>query len=209
MTAAQRVMLACGLLVLACAWLGPLPRMVPQYFAAHMAMHVAVVALAAPLIAIAIGGQRCDPARRWPRLFHPLAASVVELIVIWGWHAPLLHHLSRHHGWALALEQSSFLAVSLLLWLSAFGGDPLRRAERSAAGVAGLLMTSMHMTLLGVLLALAPRALYDHVPANADDQQWGGILMLAGGGISYLAGGLLLLLQILDPRRDSSPAAPG
>lgn len=208
MNAAQRLMLAFGLLVLAGAWLGPLPRMAPLYFAAHMAMHVAVVALAAPLIAIAIGGRRFDPARRWPGLFHPLPASAVELVVIWGWHAPALHHLSRHHGWALALEQSSFLAVSLLLWLSAFGGDPLRRAERSAAGVAGLLMTSMHMTLLGVLLALAPRALYGHAPTNADDQQWGGILMLAGGGISYLVGGLLLLRQLLNPSQDRSPATP-
>ncbi len=105
------------------------------------------------------------------------------------------------------LEQTSFFAVSLLLWLSAFGGDPLQRAERTAAGIAGLLMTSMHMTLLGVLLALAPRQLYGHLPATLDDQQWGGVLMLTGGGISYLAGGLYLLLGLLK-HREPSPGTP-
>lgn len=207
MNPARRLLLGGGVLVLAAAWLGPLPRMAQQLFTAHMAMHVAVVAVAAPLIAGALGGLRVDPARRWPGLFHPLPASVIELVVIWGWHAPALHHLSRHHGWALVLEQSAFLAVSLLLWLSALGGHPAQRGQRTAAGVVGLLMTSMHMTLLGVLLALAPRQLYGHAPATADDQQWGGILMLAGGGISYLIGGLWLLAGLLKAREAPAPGS--
>lgn len=53
-------------------------------------------------------------------------------------------------------------------------------------------MTSTHMTLLGVLLALAPRALYGGHAAAAD-QQLGGLVMLCGGGISYLAGALWLV----------------
>lgn len=213
MNGARRALLACGLLALAGAWLGPLPQWAPQYFSAHMGMHVIVVAIAAPLLAGALGSARCDPVRRWPGLFHPLPTSVIELVVIWTWHAPALHHLSRHHGWALAIEQASFLTVSLMLWLSAFGGDTALRLPRAAAGVAGLLMTSMHMTLLGVLLALAPRSLYGHGSAAMDDQQWGGILMLAGGGISYLAGGLVLLSRMLDGvapapggRRGTNPA---
>ena len=204
----RRIVFGVGLLVLAVAWLGPLPGLAAHYFAAHMGMHVAVVAVAAPLLALAIGGSQRDPVQRWPAWFHPLPASVIELLVIWGWHAPLLHHLSRHHGWALALEQSSFLAVSLLLWLSAFGGDAVQRAERSVAGVGGLLMTSMHMTLLGVLLALAPRQLYGHAPASPGDQQWGGVLMLIGGGVSYLAGGLYLLAGLLAERRSDAQASP-
>lgn len=201
--AARRILVATGLTVLAAAWLGPLPGLASRYFIAHMGMHVAVVAIAAPLVALGLGGSRMDPAWRWPGLFHPLPASAIELAVIWAWHSPALHHLSRHDARFLAFEQGAFLVVALLLWLSAFGGDPRLRAQRTAAGIGGLLMTSMHMTLLGVLLALAPRTLYGHVHGDGagglDDQQWGGVLMLIGGGTSYLAGGLYLLFRLLDP----------
>ena len=60
-----------------------------------------------------------------------------------------------------------------------------------------LLLTSMHMTLFGALLALTPRPLYDHAghfasPAPLEDQHLGGAIMLLVGGLSYLAGGLWL-----------------
>ena len=112
-----------------------------------------------------------------------------------GTYAPALHHLSRHHGWALAIEQASFLTVSLMLWLSAFGGDTALRLPRAAAGVAGLLMTSMHMTLLGALIVLAPRDLYAEICGTAPDlsgQQIGGMLMLGIGTPVYLIAGLAL-----------------
>lgn len=199
-----------GLTLLAASWLGPLPELASDRFSAHMAMHVAVVAIAAPLLAIGLGGSHFDPAQRWPGLFHPLPASVAELVVIWAWHTPVLHQWSRSETWALALEQGMFLTVALLLWLSAFGGAVEVRAQRTAAGIGGLLMTSMHMTLLGVLLALAPRSLFGHDhgggSAALDDQQVGGVLMLIGGGVSYLVGGLCLLADLLA---SSSPAQRG
>lgn len=198
--------IAVGCTVLAGAWLGPLPNLAATTFAAHMAMHVSVVALAAPLIALGIAGTQADPARQWPRLFAPLPASVAELIVIWAWHSPFLHHLSRHDGRAMGLEQSLFLVSSLLVWLSAFGGPRDARDERGAAGVGGLLMTSMHMTLLGALLTLSLRPLYPHDDGNAlgwsalDDQHLGGLLMLLGAGSSYLIGALWLLSGLLRRR---------
>lgn len=202
----RRDSLALGLGVLALAWGGPLPELASHFFAAHMTMHVAVVAVAAPLIALGLGGTRLDPAWRWPGLFHPLVASAIELVVIWAWHVPALHHLSRHHPIALGIEQASFLGVGLMLWLSAFGGDPRLRAQGAAAGIVGLLLTSMHMTLLGVLLTLAPRALYGH-EGTPGDQAWGGVLMLVGGGTSYLVGGLALLSSLLRERGPSAGCA--
>jgi cytochrome c oxidase assembly factor CtaG len=53
-------------------------------------------------------------------------------------------------------EQTAFLVSGLLVWISVFGGDPAQRHTRIASGIAALLLTSMHMTLLGALLALAP-----------------------------------------------------
>jgi putative membrane protein len=42
--------------MLAVAWLGPLPGMATHSFAAHMTLHMVVVAIAAPLIAIGLAG---------------------------------------------------------------------------------------------------------------------------------------------------------
>lgn len=203
------LLFAAGAFVLATAWFGPLPQWSRQWFSAHMLMHMAVVAMAAPLLAVGLAHGGADPARRWPRVFAPLPASALEFVVVWGWHAPGLHHAARQSGGWLALEQASFLAVGLLVWLAAFGGDRARRRERAAAGVAGLLLTSMHMALLGVLLALARRPLYPHslhgggTPFGLDamaDQQLGGVLMLLFGGTVYLAGALVLLAGLLRPR---------
>jgi len=201
----RRIALVLGLSALAAAWLGPLPGLAAERFVAHMTMHVTVVALAAPLIALGLAGGPGDPVRRAPWLFAAVPASLAEMLIIWLWHTPALHHAARHGGAALALEQGSFLLAALLVWLSALGGDDRTRAPRAAAGIAGLLLTSMHMTLLGVLLVLAPRVLYgDHGAAAAGalaDQQLGGLLMLVAGGSVYLAGGLYLLAGLLrEPR---------
>ncbi|MGH9372866.1 MAG: cytochrome c oxidase assembly protein, partial [Vicinamibacterales bacterium] len=46
----RRGSLLLGLGVLAAAWLGPLPALASGSFAAHMTMHIGVVAVAAPLL---------------------------------------------------------------------------------------------------------------------------------------------------------------
>ena len=198
----RRASLAVGLLTLAAAWAGPLPSLAPRSFAAHMAMHMAVVAIAAPLIAIGVAGRRFDPVCRVPAMFAPIPASLVELAVVWAWHAPALHHAARHGSAIFVLEQGSFLAAGLLVWLSVFGGKARWRANRAAAGVVALLLTSMHMTLLGALLALAPRPLYLHQATlealtPIQDQHLGGAIMLLVGGLSFLLGGLWLTAGLL------------
>ena len=68
------------------------------------------------------------------------------------------------------------------------------------------------MTLLGVLVTLAPRPLFSghgHHAFGLDalqDQQLGGVVMLVVGAGSYLLGGLLLLAGML--RAAPAEAAP-
>lgn len=200
----RRVLLIIGLATLGAAWLGPLPRLAERAFFAHMTMHMCVVAVAAPLIAVGVAGARFDPVLKAPGMFAPVPASIVELVVVWTWHTPALHHAARHFTAGLIIEQVMFLTCGLLLWLSALGGDASMRGSHSrrAAGVVGLLLTSMHMTLLGALLALAPRPLYFHAAGfstltKLEDQHLGGAIMLLVGGISYLAGGLWLMFPLV------------
>lgn len=198
--------LACwnlGWIVLGAAWLGPLPDLATASFAAHMTLHMAVVAVAAPLLAIAIAGKAWDPVIRFPRPFSPVPASVGELLIVWAWHAPGLHHWARHSAVGFVIEQGMFLAAGLWVWMSAFGGTAPRDRGRSAAGVIGLLLTSMHMTLLGALLVMSPRLLYMHhgrseMLTPIMDQHLGGAVMLVVGGIAFLAGGLWLTKDLVS-----------
>jgi putative membrane protein len=119
---------------------------------------------------------------------------MVELVVVWTWHAPLLHHAARVGLAAFVMEQASFLGAGLLLWLSVFGGG---------TAVVALVFTAIHMTLLGALFALAPRPLYSHTldaVATVQDQQIGGAVMIIVGGAAYLSGGLWLTRQLLERR---------
>ncbi len=205
----RRIALAAGVLLLAALWLGPLPSLAAGSFAAHMTMHMGVVAVAAPLIAagLAVGGWRLagpppavvdllPTANRQPptnMLLAPIPASVLELVIVWAWHAPALHQAARHEAGIMALEQASFLGAGVLVWLSSF--------RNRGPGIVALLLTSMHMTLLGALLALTPRPLYaHHGTAALADQHLGGAIMLLIGGASYLAGGLWLTMRLLQER---------
>ena len=195
-----------GLATLGAVWLGPLPAMADRLFVGHMLMHMLVVAVAAPLLAIGLAGGRLDFSARLPILFSPILASVIELFVVWAWHMPTLHHAARTSTGAERREQGSYLGAGLLVWLAAFGGV---RHRRALAGIAGLLLTSMHMTLLGVLLAMSGRPLYQHTGSALsglsplEDQQMGGVIMLAFGGSAYLIGGLYLLFGLLQDKRNA------
>lgn len=185
-------------LALAAAWLGLAPFSGEHGFIGHMTVHVLVIAIAVPLLAIGLAGTRWDPTPHVPILFGPMTATVVEFVVVWGWHAPALHFAARTSPSVLIAEQLSFLAAGMLVWMAAFG-----RGGRLAPGILGLFLTSMHMTLLGALLALSPRPLFDPAICGVgplgplEDQQLGGVLMLLVGGASYLAGGLVLVARLL------------
>jgi putative membrane protein len=198
----RTLLILLGLLVLASVWVWPLQQLAPGPFAAHMTMHMGVVAVAAPLLAFGLAGGRFDPIRKAPRVFAPIPASIVELVVVWAWHAPALHDVARHTTAGVVAEQATFLTSGVVVWLSAVGGDARERANRTGAGILALLLTSMHMTLLGALLALPPRPLYAHACAGGsltplEDQHLGGAIMLIAGGLSYLLGGLWLTVRLL------------
>jgi putative membrane protein len=193
--------LALGLGVLGLAWFGPLPVWARTSFTAHMTLHMLVVVAAAPLIAAALVAGGWDPVGWAPRLFSAIVASGVELIVVWGWHLPALHHAARDVAAVFVAEQLSFLASGLLFWISVLGGRRAMRAERAVPALIGLALTLAHMTLLGVLISLSPRPLYHHgtvaLEAALRDQQHGGAVMLTMSLIAYVVGGLVAGRRLL------------
>lgn len=194
-----------GLVVLAVLWLGPLHSIAGHVFSVHMALHLGVVVVAAPLLGIGLKRWRSAVAGNQPRVIWAVIASVFEMLVVWGWHAPPLQQAASASLTAFAVQQGSFLLAGVWLWWLSFSGN-----TRTAAGVGALamLLTFMHMTMLGVLIALAPELLYaPEVYAGVDfterlfDQRVGGILMAIAGAFPYLAGGLVLANRLLsDPQ---------
>lgn len=176
-----------GLGVLALLWLVPWAGVAA--FPAHMLRHMGLVAVAAPLLVLGF------PRVVAPLAVNPLAAAVVEFVVVWAWHLPVLHAAARLGVGAFVLEQAVFLLAGLMVWAGALG------ARQPLAGAGGLLLTSMHMTLLGAILVLAPRDLYAELCGTAPDltgQQLGGLMMLGIGTPVYLAGGLWLVRRALS-----------
>jgi putative membrane protein len=166
-------------------------------FTAHMARHLGIVAIAAPLLAWSVAGRRYDPAQLAPSVVSPVPASLIEFGVVWAWHVPAWHHAARTGTAAFAAEQASFLGAAVLLWASIFGGEPRQRTSRAAAGILALTLTLAHMTLLGALLALSPRPLYGHGGVTLADQQHGGSLMVLATLAMCVAGGAVAVRRLL------------
>ncbi|ASM70844.1 MULTISPECIES: cytochrome c oxidase assembly protein [Roseobacteraceae] len=182
-----------GLLVLAVLWLMPLGTWLSADFPQHMLRHMGLVAIVTPLLVLGF------PKVTGVFALSPLAGAAIEFVVVWGWHLPGLHGWADRGGSGLLLEQGSFVIAGLLVWAGAL------RSGQSLAGAGGLLLTSMHMTLLGALIILAPRDLYAAICGRAPDldaQQLGGLLMLGIGTPVYLLAGLALVARALDDKRE-------
>ena len=198
----RKLALGSGLAVLAAIWLGPLLGPWRASLTAGMVAHMGVIAIAAPLIAIGLP-DRWRPGRSMPAAL-PVLASVLELFAVWGWHAPVMRAAVEGSVAVTAAEQATFLVVGVLLWSTSFAAPGER--THAASGAAALLLTSVHMTLLGALLALSPRPLYGAgevtcfgvVLDAGQDQHIGGVVMLMVGAVVYLAGGLSLAGWLLE-----------
>lgn len=179
-----------GLALLAALWAGLAP-LVNGSMALHMVLHLGVVALVPALLDPRL------PGRPGPLLLG--AATMLEGLVIWGWHAPALHHWAAMSAAGFAAEQASFLAVGLLLWAAAAAAGPF-------GGALVLLATVIHMTMLGALIGLAPAPLYGHAGSGPmgltvlQDQQVAGALMAGLGGAIYLGFALARLAPALGER---------
>ncbi len=205
--------LAVGLLLLAGLWTGPLPEMARRAFSPHMILHLGVVVLAAPLIVV--GLLRLVPGASSPRplIAAALAASALEFLVVWGWHAPVMHEAAARWDSIFVLQQVSFLAASLLLWWLCLAA---RDRKGAAIGSLAMLFTSMHMAMLGALLVLAPGLLYAQqfclgafgLDPLADQKFGGGLMALAGTLPYVVAGGWLAARLALDDPRERDLAAP-
>ena len=184
--------LAAGLVTLPLFDLGPLSL--------HMAVHLAVMNVAAPLSAIVLARRLPAVARR-PALFW--AAGLVQIVLLWAWHAPSMQQAAAGSTGLHLVMLASLTLASLFFWALLLGAAATARWR----AIAALLLTGKLACLLGGLLIFAPRELYGLPgfsfmicsvgPSTLADQQLAGLLMITACPLSYVVAGVVVAAQFL------------
>jgi putative membrane protein len=207
---------AAGMAMLFFALVWPLDALGEQLFSAHMAQHMVLMNLAAPLLVLGapMGAMLRAMARPWRRALARLAAAgawragwgalsgvavatALQQAALWAWHTPA--------GVAAALESdavhvamhATLLAAALLFWTAVLRP----RSGRSWASIAALAVTLKATGVACIVLLLQPGGLYPAYGALAaawgltpeQDEHLGWGLMMLLGGTTYLGAALALL----------------
>ena len=191
-----RVPLALGTATLLILFLSPLCALTVALFSARAAHHVVLIAVAAPLLAMAF------PERSGAGGRVPLAWLVgIHAAVLWFWHAPQVYAVGIVGPLAYWTMQASLLGSAFFLWRRILSPE-----TSTGAALLALLVTVVQMGMLGALLTFAREPLYEpHLSTTLAygltplaDQQLAGLIMWVPAALPYLVAALLLLAARLD-----------
>jgi putative membrane protein len=150
----------------------------------YMAMHIALMNVVAPVVAIAL-------VKRLRPLSNAVFWSVATLQIgmLWFWHLPAVQAATTSSSGALLMHGSLF-TVALLFWTGAL---QMRGPGRWQA-ILGLIITGKLSCLLAALLIFSPRFLYTshHHATSIEDQQLAGLLMITACPVSYVLAGIVI-----------------
>ena len=195
--------LGLGIVSIVAAFVPPLSSLTHKLFAAHMAQHVLLLAVAPPLIMLALVSTRAW--RSVPRaLTHPIVAWVVFNVTMVVWHIPGLYDLALRNGGIHVLEHALFLGTGLLYWGVAFDAARLASWWRIAYLTTGMLVG----WLIALVLAFATSPLYPayiavhHRPGGLSaltDQQIAAGVMWVPGSLAYTVAIIVFVYRWLEP----------
>lgn len=182
--------------VLLALFLSPLCALTVALFSARVAHHVLLVAVAAPLLALAF------PGRPDARPGIPLSLLVaVHAVTVWLWHAPPVYAVAIGGALPYWAMQASLLVTAVAMWRRV-----LSPRTGTGAALLALLATATQMGMLGALLVFAREPLYaPHFATTLAygltplaDQQLGGLVMWVPAALPYLVAAALLLFARLE-----------
>jgi len=172
--------------VLAIAFVSPLCALSSALFAARVVHHVLLIAVAAPLLALAF------PARRANSLVLPFTAST---LVLWIWHLPVAYDAALANVPLYWLMQLTLIGSAMAFWRAVLATErsPIDRlifviAAFAQMGLLGAILTFASSPLYGAH-ALAPLA-WGLTPL--EDQVLGGLIMWGPAGIPYAIAAVLI-----------------
>jgi putative membrane protein len=230
----QAACFALAELSLVVALLSPLDRLSDSLFAAHMSQHELLMTVAAPLMVLArpltaylwalpagvrlrIGRVFNQAPARWAWQFvsAPLFVLVLHGAVRWLWHVPALFEGAMRNEALHAVQHATFFATAALFWWALVHG----RYGKAGYGLGVLFVfaTALHTSVLGALIAVAPRLLYSIYQHRAErlgwqpleDQELAGLLMWVPSGVLFLLSALALFAAWLGEAERRATRAEG
>jgi putative membrane protein len=189
-----------GWAALLVAFVSPLCALSAALFSARIGHHLLLVAVAAPLLALALR-ERVEGWLAVPLPVVPVA--LLHTVAFWAWHAPGPYAAALGHHGLYWLMELSLLGSALLFWLACLD----RRAGLGVV-VPAIIGVMAQMGLLGALLAFARVPLYAaHATTTwpwglspLEDQQLAGLVMWVPGALPYLVLVLMLVAGRLAGR---------
>jgi putative membrane protein len=200
-----------GLAAIGVALVSPIEAYEGLLFSVHMAQHMLLELVAAPLLLagapITLTLRVASPGvrRRLLGVLHsrvikvlsfPVIAWFVFAAVNWGWHFSTLYDQALENVALHYVQHVTFLAAALLFWWPVIGADPSPWRLPHPVRLLYLFLAMPQNSFLGVALMSTRTVLYPHYltngrtwgPSPIEDQQLGGIIMWVVGDVAFLAG---------------------
>lgn len=220
---------AFGLLALCAGLVWPLDAMGESLFSAHMAQHIALMGISAPLLVLGLPvptmirslprewqrklalASRWQPWRSfWVFVTRVDIATVLQLLVFTLWHIPAAIAVSLQNELVHSLMHGSMFITGLLFWSAILR----RRSDEFGAAILALFVNFKFSLILGALLAFSPRAFYGSYSDRGlhwgvtllEDQQLAGILMMVVQSMMYLLA-LVIWVAVLLRAPNRRPAS--
>jgi putative membrane protein len=205
--------LALGVLAVVAALWSPLDRMADRSFAAHMAQHMLLIFVAAPLLLLAQPLRiafRSTPQPMAKRLAaavqakpiawltSPIVSWLAYTAILWGVHFSALYERALERPAVHVAEHALLFGGALLFWQPLIPASPGARTLSHPLRMLYLFASIPPAAFLGLALYQTRYLLYPHYLATAAspaaalaDQHAGGALMWIGGGLFLFAGFML------------------
>jgi putative membrane protein len=219
---------ATALVVAVVAVSPPVDELAHRLFVAHMAQHLVLAFVVAPLLVLgrpilvcgAVIGRTLALPRRWRRFWVRHRRSMVTALLLaavhafcwYLWHLPGPYDLALRNPLVHGLEHAMLVLSGVVLCWHALIARPV------LAAVAGALVSMLAVAPLAAMLVFAARPWYvshlvtDSALSPLEDQQLGGALMWFPGSLAYLLAVAMAVVRHLNvvpaPPIHSSPPAP-
>jgi putative membrane protein len=218
---------ASGLFSLWAAVGSPLAAMDHLLLTAHMAQHLLLMTVSAPLILLGtpvivlLNGLpkrfarstlrpllRCSPVRQFGRaLTHPVLCWLVGAAAVIGWHIPGLFELAMRSALWHEIEHGSFLAAGVLFWWPVVQPWPSLARWPPLCVPLYLFLATLPCDVLSAVLVFCGRVVYPHyVSAHRlfnipplRDQECAGALMWVWVTFVYLVPSAIVTIRVLSP----------
>ena len=217
-----------GWTVLTLSLVSPLHEAGEQSFTMHMIEHelimlVATLLLASsnaggvlawglpqPLRTILGGGWKSPLQALWRRLTEPVTATVIQSVVMWAWHAPILFDRALESFAWHVFQHACFFVSSLLFWWAML--HPRGRGAGYGVSAACLFVTSLIGGALGALMSFSSSPWYSDYAAMGmtgigldptADQQLAGLVMWIPGGLVHGVAALVFFYRWLKSAEEA------